>query len=261
MAITAADMIQDALESLRVYAPGEQVTSPDMARGLGVLNRMMDSWSNESLFCHTILEQRGPLVPGQGDYYIGTGNESIGAFTIGVTPIGTPDWIMDRPLRIIGTPGSAYVLDQSNNKYYVDVTPLDRWNLVNTSQVTGDLPDTIYYEPTFPYAIMHVFPIPTQSFTLVWSSYLMLRRFENPDVALTLPPGYEQAIVTNLAVMLKPFFMTAVLDPEVAKAASEGKASVKRNNMRAVEAVFDPEIVSRGSTVYNIYQDRGTGRN
>lgn len=261
MAITAADMIQDALESLRVYAPGEQVTPPDLARGLGILNRMMDSWSNESLFCYTIIEQKGVLVPNQADYYIGTGQEGIGEFGIGTTPIGTPDWIMDRPLRIIQTPGTAYVLDGQNNKYYVNAVPQDQWNLVDTGQFSGDIPDTIYYEPAFPYAIMHVFPTPTQAFTLVWSSYLTLKRFDNPNIALNLPPGYEHAIVTNFAVLAKPYFATAVLDPDLKEASMQAKANVKRNNMRAVTAIFDPEIVSRGSTTYNIYTDRGTGRN
>lgn len=259
MAVTAADMIQDAYESLRIYAPGEQMTPPDLARGLGILNRMMDSWSNESLFCHTIIEQKGVLNPGQADYYIGDTSEGIGAFAVGVTPIGTPDWIVDRPLRVIQTPGTSYILDQSNNKYYVEMVPQDKWNLIDTGVFNGDIPDTAYYEPSYPYAIMHVFPVPTQAFTLVWSSYLKLKRFANPNIGLTLPPGYEHAIVTNFAILAKPYFATAILDPDLKTAAMEAKAAVKRVNMRSVEAIFDPEIVSRGGG-YNIYSDRPTGR-
>jgi hypothetical protein len=260
--VTAGDMIGDALEALRVYAPGEQVTPPDLARGLGILNRMIDSWSNESLFCFTILEQFGLLVVNQNEYKIGPAPAGIGIdFGIGVSPIGIPDWIMQRPIRIIGTPGSAYVRDGTGNKYQVDVVPLDKWNLVNTSQANSDIPDTIYYEPTYPYGTMRVYPTPNTPWTLAWTSYLQLDRFENSNAALTLPPGYEDAIVTNLAIRLKPYFHTAVLDPDLQRSASEAKAAVKRSNMRAVTAVMDPEIVSRGNTVYNIYTDRPTGRN
>lgn len=260
--VTANDMIQDALEALQVYAAGEQLTPPDAARGFGVLNRMIDSWSNESLFCHTIVEQRGQLVANKSAYTISDQSMPIGEFVIGVSPIGPPDWPIQRPLRIIGTPGSAYCLDGNNNKYYVDVVPLDQWNLINTSGNTNaDIADTIYYEPSFPYAIMHVYPTPNQPRILVWSSYLQLKRFDNLNAALILPPGYEDAIVTNLALRLKPYFKTAIVDPDLAQTARDAKSAVKRTNIRPVEVVYDAEIVSRGSTVYNIYTDRGTGRN
>lgn len=258
--VTANDMIQDALEALQVYAAGEQITAPDAARGLGVLNRMMDSWSNESLFCYSIVEQRGQLVANKNAYTIGTGSAPIGQFIIGVTPIGTADFPIERPLRLIATPGSAYCLDDSNNKYYVEVVPLDQWNLVYSSGNTNsDIVDTIYYEPTFPFGVIHVFPTPTQPRVLVWSSYLQLKRFENLNDALILPPGYEDAIVTNLAVRLKSYFKNAILDPDLQQTARDAKAAVKRTNIRAVTVVYDPEIVSRGTSTYNVYTDRPTG--
>lgn len=263
MTVTAGELVQDALEKLRVYAPGEEATPPDMMRGLRTLNQMMDSWSNESLFCYSILEQFGPLIVGKNSYLIGLGSGDLDVgFILGGSPIGkTPDWVMQRPIRIIGTPGSAYVRDGTGNKYQVDVVPLDSWNLINTSQANSDIPDTLYYEPTYPYGTIRVYPTPNTAWTLAWTSYLQLSSFANTSVALTLPPGYERAITFNLAVELKSYFDGANLDPTVIKGAMEAKAAVKRSNIRPVTAVMDPELVSRGNTVYNIYTDRPTGRN
>lgn len=249
MSITAADMIQDALETTRVYAPGETANSADLARGLGVLNRMMDSWSNESLFCYAILEQNAVLQVGKSVYLIGQPS-------VGGGPTGQPDWIMQRPLKLIVGPGAAYMLDGNNNRYGVDVFPRDKWNMIGNIQIDSNLPNTIFYDPQFPFGVMNVYPVPNVAWTLYWDSYLQLSRFENLNVALNLPPGYEDAIVLNLAVRLKPYFQTAVLDPDIKEGAGVAKAAVKRNNIRFSEAVFDPEIVSRSYYTYNIYTDR-----
>jgi hypothetical protein len=87
-----------------------------------------------------------------------------------------------------------------------------------------------------------------------------LNEFASASAALSLPPGYKRAITTNLAVMLKPHFLDSQMDPDIRLEARESKATVKRNNMREQIAVFDPELISRGNQVYNIYSDRGTGR-
>ena len=92
-------------------------------------------------------------------------------------------------------------------------------------------------------------------------SYAQLGDFATVSSAFSLPPGYKRAITTNLCLSLKPYFASAQIDPLIIKEASETKASVKRNNMRTQVAVFDPELVSRGNSTYNIYNDRGTGRN
>jgi hypothetical protein len=91
-------------------------------------------------------------------------------------------------------------------------------------------------------------------------SYAQLGDFATVSSAFSLPPGYKRAITTNLCLSLKPYFASAQIDPLIIKEASETKASVKRNNMRTQVAVFDPELVSRGNAVYNIYTDRGSGR-
>lgn len=242
---TASTIIQDALEMLRVYAPGETFTLPDGARGRQVLNDMLDSWSNESLFCVTWLTQTFTMIPNVSAYTVGPSAAIPGA----------------RPLRISNVSGSAYILDAAGNKYMMDVLDQMQWNLVTTAVANSDLPDTIFYDPQFPLGVINIWPTPNNSYTCSFLSLKQLDGFHTLDSPFSLPPGYKLALTTNLAIALKPYFRDAQLDPIIIQRAMESKAAVKRNNMRPQVAVLDPELVSRGSSTYNIYTDRGTGRN
>lgn len=242
---TALDIIQDALELLGVYGPGDTISSADSARSLSTLNDMMDVWSNESLACFTWLTQTFTLNPNQYQYTVGPGGDISGT----------------RPLRVSDAPGAAYLLDTNLNRYLMDVVDQLTWNIQTTAVANSDLPDHLFYDPQFPLGVINIWPTPTTGYTCSFLSYQQLGDFASLAAPFSLPPGYKRAITTNLAVILKPYFTGSVLDPDVRIEASTTKASVKRNNMRPQIAVYDPELVSTGNVVYNIYSDRGTGRN
>lgn len=239
---TARDLIQDALERIQVYVPSETATDADAARGFSVLNQMMDSWSNESLTCYEELEQNGAMVVGQSSYQIGA---------------GAADFNTTRPLRIKDGPGAAYLLDTNGNKYGVNVRTRDQWNLIaNPSQVTANVVTDIFYDPQYPVGIINVFPVPNMTWTLYWDSYLQFTRFATLASALSLPPGYEKAISENLAVDLAMYFPTAKITPSLVQAASRSKGNIKRTNRRENVAVYDRELIARGTGVYNVWSDR-----
>ena len=242
---TAREMIQDALEMLRIYAPGEDASAPDMARGWSVLNDMNDSWSNESLACFAWLTQTFTLIPNQYQYTVGGPGADIAG---------------PRPLRVSDAPGAAYLLDTNLNRYMVDVVDQLKWNWTTTAVADSNLPDHLFYDPQFPLGIINLWPTPTTGYTCSFLSYTQLTDFANLDADVGFPPGYKLAYTTDLAIALKPYFKTANLDPVVVERGSKAKAAIKRNNMRTQIAVFDPELVSRGNAVYNIYSDRGAGR-
>ncbi len=234
---TARDLIQGALERIQVYAPGEQASNPDIARGFSELNSMLDSWSNENLTCYAILEQTGTIQPGVSSYTIGPG----GAFN------------MTRPLRILDGPGRAYLLDQNGDKYPLDVVTQDQWNLITQPNTNSDLPSTLFYDPQFPLGIINIYPEPYESFPIFWDSYLQLGDLSSLSTSLSLPPGYEKAIRDNLAIELAPYFPTAQVTPALIQAASKSKANVKRTNIRPTVAAYDPEIVAKARGAWNIY--------
>lgn len=242
MAQTALTVITDSLELLQVYAPGEVISDADAQRGLSTLSDMMDDWSNQSLACFAILEQSAPLVPGQQSYTIGPGG----------------NFDMVRPLRILDGPGTAYVQDFNGNNYSMSVVPRDQWNLYGNRSILiqSDFPDTMFYDPQYPLGVINVLPVPTINYTMFWDSYAQLADFEALTTPFSFPPGYKRAIVTNLAVALKPYFKTAQIDPLIIRESLERLGNIKRTNMRSNVAVMEPELVSRSQISYNPYTDR-----
>ena len=242
---TALDIIQDAFELLGIYGPGDTAAAADSARGLSVLNDMLDVWSNETLTCFAELTQTFTLQVGIGTYTVGPGGMISGT----------------RPLRVIEAPGSAYLLDTQGNRYMMTVVDQMTWNNQTTAVANANLPDTLFYDPQYPLGIINIWPTPSMSYTCSFLSYLQLGDFGSLTAVFSLPPGYKRAITTNLALSLKAYFTSAQLDPDVREEARDTKASIKRTNMRMQISVYDPELVARSSSGgYNIYNDRGTGR-
>lgn len=243
---TARDLCQDALEAMQVYAPGETATNPDIARMFATLNKMIDSWSNESLSCYANIEQSATLVPGQYRYTIGTS--------------GSPDINATRPLAISDSYGTVYLVDQNGNRYNLEVVPQARWNLINNvTQVNSNIPNTLFYDPQYPLGIINIYPVPNTPYTLYFDSRLQLTRFSSLSAVMSFPPGYEKAITENLAVDGGMYFPTANLTPSLVRAAAISKGNIKRRNITEVLANYDPEIVSRAGNTYNVYSDSSRG--
>lgn len=238
---TANDIITDALQWIGAYDSASPLASGDAQLGLRMLTNMMDMWSNYSLACYEIQEQSAPLVPGQSAYTIGTGG----------------NFNMTRPLSVVYGPGAAYVQDQNGNNYPVDVMQRDRWNLFGNRSniITSNFPNAMFYDPQFPLGIINIIPYPTTAYTLFWDSTLPLQTFANLATVLSLPPGYEIAMKSNLAIILKPFFLDSQIPPELAVMAAASLGAIKRTNARDNTAIYDAEIVSRGKVSYNPYTD------
>jgi hypothetical protein len=239
------DIIQDAFELLGVYGPGDTISDADAQRMRNVLNDMLDVWSNESLACFCLTTNSFPLVVNQSAYTIGPGGDINGP----------------RPLRVIDAPGSAYLLDVNDNRYLMNVLDQMTWNMQTTAVANSNLPDLLFYDPQYPLGIINVWPTPNINYNCYFTSYTQLGDFAELSTSFSLPPGYKRAITTNLAVSAKAYFTGAQMDPDVKEEARETKGSVKRNNMRTQISVYDPELIARGDSTYNIYNDRGTGRN
>lgn len=246
MAITALDLITKAFIRIGIYGIGETLDAGDATYTLDTLNEMMDSWSNEALFCYAYLNQSGVLVPGQAAYTIGTS--------------GGADFPIQRPTRMGTKTGTAYVQDDNGNNYQMTVVQQDRWNMISNRVTTNsNFPDTLFYDPQFPLGIMNVFPVPTISYTMFWSTLLMLEEFPDLTTVLTLPPGYQQAITDGLACRIWPDYKTAEVSQSLQAQFAVSKGAIKRTNKREVLALFDPEILGKGSR-YNIYNDNFSPR-
>jgi hypothetical protein len=241
---TASQLIMRSYQMIGYLGAAETMTSADAQLGLDMLNKMLDSWSNESLTCFSILEQSFPLVVGQSSYTIG--------------PLPSANVVAVRPIKLIESPGSAYLQDFSQNNYGVDVVTREQWNNIANrgSDTVSDIPDTLFYDPQFPLGVINIWPNPTIGYTLFFDSYAQLSDMGTLYQTFSLPPGYELAIMSNLAVFLGPFCKNALVSQDVKDIARLSKANIKRSNGRPNVATFDKEITKSGQPNFNIYSGR-----
>jgi hypothetical protein len=160
-----------------------------------------------------------------------------------------------RPLSIISTEGSCYILDVNQNQYPVRVVTQSTWNLRGSRNTNSNFPDVLFYDPQFPLGILNFDPEPNLGVTAYFDSYLQLSEFNSLDALLILPPGYKLAIRSNLTIALHAWFPNGTIDPAVVQEAAESKANIKRTNIRPDVASYDPEIVSRARGRYSVYTD------
>lgn len=234
---TFTDLLQDALSEIGVYSPGQTLTDADLQAGFRVGNRMVDQWSNERLMLYEIQERSFTLTPGTNQYTIGTGG------TINTT----------RPLAIT----QAYIRDTGNNRYLMNILPRDKWNQIGnvSSNITSQIPTSLFYDPQYPLGVINVFPTPLVAYPLFYDNALQLTQFASVTTSITLPPGYEAAIVHNLAVQLGPYFRDSAVSQDVKDLAAEAKATIKRTNLPEIIANYDPYLLPRPAMTYNIFRD------
>jgi hypothetical protein len=230
-----------------VYAPAEPMLDADAATGFQELRAMMDKWSNESLACYCNVENNLPLVINQTQYTIGPGG----------------DLNVRRPIALNEGTGAAYLMDSNQVIYPVDVIQQDLWNLIGLRTITSTLPDTIFYDPQYPLGILNVFPQPLAQYNLFFDSRLQLQELTSLSTVFSLPPGYENAIVPNLAIKMWGTYCSkrGEIPRWLKDEAGEALASVKRSNIKISPSRYDLAIISRAKSPYNIFSDSWGSRN
>jgi hypothetical protein len=214
---TALDIIQDAYENLGVYAPGEVVSSADATRGLQVLNDMIDLWQSENIPVYALSTVTATMSNGVGAYTIGLGG------TINVA----------RPVAVQLGPGVA-TLTHSAVVTPVNVIGPTEWEQFE-SKATGTgstgVVNTMFYDPQYPLGIVNVMPVPSAADTLSFPAWVAASTLSTLSTSNTFAAGGIKALKTNVAVLLKAYFLDSQLSEELMMAAIESKEAIKYTNM------------------------------
>lgn len=240
---TANDLITRAMRALGCLGRTEVPSASEASDALTAFNAMLDSWSNEALASYVLGQISFPLVIGQQSYTIGPALANITA---------------DRPLSI----QDAFIRDSSNLDYPMRIIPRDIWNDIGAKNISSQIPDTIFYDTTYPLGTIYVFPIPLIGYSCYIYSSTNQVTFAGLTTVLAMPVGYERAYVLNLAVELMsagfPVLLNDIGRQALIKNASDSKANIKSTNISDVIASYDGAIVSRSYASYNIYNDGRT---
>ncbi len=226
---TVRTLITQSLKDLGAIAVGETPTADEAQDAFEALKQMCSTWQTEALVTYAKNQQVFTFpIAGQRSYTIGP----------------TGDLVSTRPVRI----DAAYNRDSNNNDYelYVAKDFTDYSQLI-TKAVSAQIQTIVYYDPTFPNGTLYMWPTPSDlSYRLVLWTWTSVTEFATLDDVIALPPGYERALRSNLAVELSPRYGRDVMDA-LAKTANESKAQIKRTNMTIPTMRFELGIGQRGS--------------
>ena len=238
---TGIQLITRSMQALGILGRTEVPSAGEANDALTAFNAMLDSWSSgEDLMSFVVLERSFPLVVGTNSYTIGTG---------GVINVTRPNDIKE-----------AYIQDSIGNNFLMNVLPRDKWNQIGnrSTTMTSQIPDTLFYDPQYPLGVINIFPTPLLTYTCFFDSTQDQVDFSSLTQSLSMPPGYERAMVLNLALELMAAGFPCLLDEKalarLINNASDAKANVKRTNIKEVIADYDPAIVSHSYATYNIYK-------
>lgn len=228
---TARDLIKRSMRLLNAIATGETPSADELVDGLSSLNGMIDSWSTEGLLINARVREEFTLVAGTAAYTMG----SSGTFNT------------TRPLKI----EAANIEDQTGDfpEYPVQILTLAEWAQITIKSTQSELPQKLYAEGTYPLETINLWPVPSAANKLVLYSRKVLTALASVNTDISFPPGYEDALVHNLAIRLAPEYAKPV-PSEVIAVASETKANIKRRNMRPNYMAADDATLGRGG--YNI---------
>jgi hypothetical protein len=242
MATTVRTICTDALYDLMVLGADENMSATDGAFALRKLNNLVDQWTSESLFLYSEVRTTWTIASGDGSYTVATGANVNVARPTFVDGVSFQDTTSDPMVEIPLVP----LTDQA-------------WAAIAIKDLESSLPGYYFYNETFPNATLNLYPVPTSS-TLQGVLYARAQvgEFTSLDTVISLPPGWKRCLVANLAVDLAPGYGT---DPSatVSKVAAESKATLKRSNIRPVDAVLDGGALIGGNRKHSSYYDFLTG--
>lgn len=223
---TAADIVRDALKELGVLAAGESLKSEDLADGIRALNRMLGSWANERLLVFGTRRTTHTLVPSASPQTIGASGGIVAT----------------RPLRI---DGAGVIPSGQSSETPLHILTDAQYQSISDKTVTADVPQRLWVEPTYPNANLWLWPVPTTAATLVLQVWGQISAFAASDV-VSLPDGYEDALILSLAMRLAPSYGVAARGTDMEANANEAVASIKRTNTPEVLVEIDPALLGGG---------------
>lgn len=175
---TARDIITRAFQKNGVLTKGESLSGDEAVDALSSLNGLIQSWSNDSLLIYARVSESFPLVSGQASYTIGSGG----------------DFDTARPIKIV----SAFTrIGQTD--YNINIINDKAFDSITQKDVGNSIPDVLHYQPSFPLGAVNIYPVPTTG-NIHIRSEKQLTEFATLDTVVELPPGWERALIFNLAI-------------------------------------------------------------
>lgn len=235
MATTSAgNLITLALKQIRVLGIGDTLTAEDAQDSLDVLNMMMESWSTSKLYIYEESIHDFPFINGQGAYTVGPAADFP---------------LPDRPLKLT----SAYTQSQGISYYMQILTDATQYDALVNKGIVVSYPTVVWYEQTYPLGTLHFWPVPNGN-TVFLRFWNQLQQFSSLTDTISLPIGYKECMLFNLAVSLAGQFGIEPPASVISKAQTS-MARLKRYNIKAQAMTSEATYMNRRTNRYNIMSD------
>jgi hypothetical protein len=226
--MTVLDIISAALRINGILAAGETASNNECNDALISLNNMVDTWSTEKMLIYATIQETFSLVVNQGAYQMGS---------------GAPDFNTVRPQKI-----ENIVWQQPTGSYPfnlgIKIVTQDQWASIGVPTITSTIPTHMWPQYTNPYVTLNFWPVPQAVNNIVIWSWKPLTDFSSLTQTVTLPPGYQKAIIYNLALELAPEYGSTPSELVLVQAA-ESKAAIKRMNNSQNMLLADAAMLNR----------------
>lgn len=209
---TVRDLLKSSLRKIGALATGETPSSEEINDALKAFNALVDSWSNENLLIPYKVRETLTLTANDATYTFGGSGADI---------------TTSRPMRI-----EQAAIALNDQEFPMLVATKEQWANVSLKTTTSNIPVILYPEMTDTSVTLNIWPVPSAANTLVLYSWKPLTTYTNLSTTLTLPPGYERALIYNTAIELCPEYGLEASNTVVATA-MEAKANIKRMNTKS----------------------------
>jgi hypothetical protein len=234
---TARDLINDALKDAGAIGVGQTALAEDINDGLKRLNAMMAQWSRQRWLVYHLVDVAFH-ADGSQSYSIGSG---------GVLNYPRPDRVEAAFFRqTVGVPGNQvdYPLEVLNSR--------EDYNRIALKGMAS-FPSVLFYDSGYPLGYVYIWPIPSDQYEMHLSLKATLQTFANLNTEVILPPEYEEALRTNLAVRLRIKYQMPI--DQMLIGTAKYALNVIRNSNAQIPSLQMPNDLVRGGGNYNIFKD------
>jgi len=220
MSVTARQLITQSLQKIGALVKGEAPDADEAQDALRSLNALISSWSNDSLVIYARTWETFSLT-GAASYTIGTGGNFNTSRPTNIVAAYTRSGTIDYPITIIDDEAFSTIA-------YKALQGLDQF---------------LNYDNAYPLGNIRLWPVPSSSYTLFMLTEKPLTEIATLDTVIAFPPGWERALVYNLALELAPEYSQQP-DASVVKIANDslGLMRSKVAQVRGMDAY--PQVLS-----------------
>jgi hypothetical protein len=238
---TAAEIIDLSFRAAGIFGVGQTPLADNVQTALRALNMMIGQWNrNRWLIYHLIDTSKG----------------ATGALSYTVGPTG--DFNIPRPERL----EYAYfrqTVQSPNNPIDYPLQILESredYSAISIKSLNS-FPLYAFYDSAYPLANLFVWPVPSNLYEIHIVTKAILTTFANTTTVVNLPPEYEEALYTNLAVRLCPLFQVDC-PPDVKDLARAAQNTIENANTQIPRLRMPAGL--NGGNLYNIYSDQSYNR-